>query len=688
MHIASSHKPGIIASLPVFLVFSAIAVMVVYPVQDFDIFWHIANGRAMVESGQIINQEIFSYTSAGRHFNNHAWLSQIIFFLIYNTAGANGLIAVKALLTMLTSAFVFVTCRGQGLTALHAALLCFLGFWASQFRYVVRPHLFSYLFLSMLAYILFSYRRNVMSGKILWLMPVIMLLWDIMHGAIYGLILLGAFLASETAKPLIYRTLNWPGLAPMSDVRLKKLWIYFGATILLMLISPYGLLSYDIFIQFVSDNLMTSMTAEFQPPTLSGKPLFWIFLAISTIFLFLSRKNADLTSLVILIPFSAMAMRYVRGIGPFCIIAAVITAVHLPALFEKMNTAARRIVNITLVVCLFGSLIYTGYYKFFSPPRYDSFGTGLNSDSFPEGSARFVKAVGLEGNMYNTDRYGGYLAYFIYPERKIFHYNHHMLFDALEKFVHEPQTREKWQINYAIIGRPDEWDMFERDGYVPIYWEPTAAVMVKNNESNRPLIQRYKLKYFSPIMPKDRFIKLSNSPSVLPRLAQETADYLSMRQDKAIADNFAAIVKVDRPSLTIDTRIKLLNVTMKYNKESASINAVLGSLLYKTGKKDEAKAKLLQAVKLDDSLKEARFSLAYLNFDQGDYAEAESNFKKVLAMNPKHPDTLYGLGLTYSKQNRNKEAKSIFQQYIDIAPNSPWAQNARNFIAKTPVVVD
>ena len=48
--------------------------IVIYPIFDPDLYWHLANGREMVDSGRIISEEVFSYTHFGEKFANHEWL--------------------------------------------------------------------------------------------------------------------------------------------------------------------------------------------------------------------------------------------------------------------------------------------------------------------------------------------------------------------------------------------------------------------------------------------------------------------------------------------------------------------------------------------------------------------------------------------------------------------------------------
>lgn len=673
------------SSLPILLVLGVVSLLLIFPVQDFDIFWHLANGRAMLDSGTIVNQEIFSFTSNGKHFSNHAWLAQIIFFLVFTKFGANGLIAAKLVIAMAIAVCLYVFGRKQGCPPLIAALICLLAFGASLFRYVERPELFSSLFLTVVGALLFLYRSKLVSATVLPLLPIIMLSWDVMHGALYGVIFLGAFMTAESVKVFLPGK-GGPTFPAMEKSDLKRLWLWVVVTVLMMLLSPYGLRSYDIFYEFMNNNRMTSMTAEFQPTAWNEQPLFWGMLAVTVGAVFSAGRSLDLTSLGLLIPFTGLAIRYVRGIGPFALVAALLLAVNLgPIVLASLaNPNRKRWVNGVCLMLLVLGLAYSLYYKFSDPPRYDSLGLGVSEDAFPVGSARFVKAARLTGNMYNTDRYGGYLAYYLFPERKIFHYNHHILFDALERYVHEPETRAQWQVNYAIVGRSDEWDMFSKDGFVPVYWEPTGAVLLKDSRDNQALIKRYAIRYFSPVMPAKEFYELAKNPIVMPVLAKEISDYLAERQDHEKVEILVGLLS-NQAILAPDAALTLLSRAEPYNADNPKLAARLGTLSYQQGLLEQAEKYLNRAIALDSAQVEARFSLAYLCYDQQKFAVAAEHFKKILQLNPRHADTIYGLGLCFYQLGRNSEASQSFKQYIELVPDGQWAEQARKFIAQFPV---
>ncbi len=685
MHLPTTTRSRCLRCLPITVVLAVVALLAIFPVQDFDIFWHLANGRAMVEQGRIINQEIFSFTANGKSFSNHAWLAQIIFFLVFKGLGANGLIALKVLITTLIGLGLYRVGRREGLAPVPAALIWLLAFAASRSRFVERPDLFSLLFLALLGAILFSYRGHRGSTRSLCVLPLMMGMWDLMHGALYGTIFLAAFMAGETITYLLPARLGGALLPAMPKERFKTLWLLVGVTAAVMLVSPYGLRTYEIFYEFMNNNLMTSMTAEFQPIRLNEHPWFWLLLLVSGSSILARGRRLDLTTLCLFIPFAGMAIRYVRGIGPFSVVAALVLAVNLPAILSALAASPerqRRQEFLSVLLLIIGLIVALGY-KFAPTPRYDSLGLGVSADGFPVGSARFIKAAHLSGNMYNTDRYGGYLAYTLFPERKIFHYNHHMLFNALERYVHEPETRAQWRINYAVVGRSDEWDMFAKDGFVPVYWEPTGAVMVKETAANRPIIERYAIRYFSPVMPKEEFFKLAQNPAIMPVLAREISDYLAQRQD---GEKTRILVEMlaHQTLVAPKTSIELLSRAERYNSQEPRLAAVLGTLCYQQGENEQAALYLNQALTLDPKQVEALFSLAFLLYDQQKFQAAADHFQRILAIVPRHPDTIYGLGLALNQLGRTQEARRSFQAYLDLVPEGPWVEKARNFLAAPP----
>ena len=171
-------------SLFAFVSAAAAAVLVFYPIQNYDFFWHIANGRNMVQNLTIVNTEIFSFTKAGAHFHNHEWLSQILFYLMYEHLGSLGLVIFKSTVVALTGYLLFRTMRYLDVRPEISGVLVMVAIVLGIGRYTIRPQIFSFLFISLQGFLLYGYRKGNVGYRWLFILAPVMVLWDYLHGAV------------------------------------------------------------------------------------------------------------------------------------------------------------------------------------------------------------------------------------------------------------------------------------------------------------------------------------------------------------------------------------------------------------------------------------------------------------------------------------------------------------------------
>ncbi len=86
--------------------------------------------------------------------------------------------------------------------------------------------------------------------------------------------------------------------------------------------------------------------------------------------------------------------------------------------------------------------------------------------------------------------------------------------------------------------------------------------------------------------------------------------------------------------------------------------------------KGDQVAKLQALTKQQPNLAEAHFALAQAYLAREQYADAEGEFKRVIALQPKNIEAQYDLGLVYLSQKRTDEAKSTFSQILAQDTNS------------------
>lgn len=419
----------------------------VFPVNDFDTFWHLANGRAMVEQHTIVNKEIFSYTRPDAEFRNHQWLAQVMLYETYAKLGPNGLIAFKLLIAAGVIGLLFMAARTQGADALTSASLVLLVFLAGYKRYTERPQLFSFLLLALLALLLNAHRAGRLRPLALYVtVPVTMVLWDITHGAVFGVIYLGAFAAGE----LVRRFFVPYGREARKDT-FKPLMITLLITAACMLASPYGPRSYEMFMAYTTAAPEVIANQEFMPTTLAEFGVFWFLLGLTAALNILFHKKLDIAQALVLAAFAVLGVRYNRAASVFALAALPALAYYLAMVPEILTSATeRRWLKGYYALLIAGALACVVLVKLPAPGYAFGFGGGIYEGSFTRGAVDFIKRTDLKGNMYNPGHIGGYLAYEM-PQRRIFQYNHTNVFGDLYRESLSPDFLDKYAIAYAII---------------------------------------------------------------------------------------------------------------------------------------------------------------------------------------------------------------------------------------------
>src|SRR5215472_13567063 len=74
---------------------------------EHDIWWHMLNARHLLQHHAFTRVDMYSFTAAGSPWLDHEWLSEIVFYLGYNSFGLRGLLAVYFVILMLIIAGIY-----------------------------------------------------------------------------------------------------------------------------------------------------------------------------------------------------------------------------------------------------------------------------------------------------------------------------------------------------------------------------------------------------------------------------------------------------------------------------------------------------------------------------------------------------------------------------------------------------
>src|SRR5437588_522509 len=93
--------PGALDLLPAVLVAALAFLLASTPARNSDLWLHLAAGRALVRGQAPLGTDPFASTTTGAAWVNHAWLSDVALYGLYERGGSRALVVAKALLVAL-----------------------------------------------------------------------------------------------------------------------------------------------------------------------------------------------------------------------------------------------------------------------------------------------------------------------------------------------------------------------------------------------------------------------------------------------------------------------------------------------------------------------------------------------------------------------------------------------------------
>lgn len=110
----------------------------------------------------------------------------------------------------------------------------------------------------------------------------------------------------------------------------------------------------------------------------------------------------------------------------------------------------------------------------------------------------------------------------------------------------------------------------------------------------------------------------------------------------------------------------------------------LAELLYRAEDLAAARERYYAAIEMDEDYVEARSNLGCVLTELGELSLAEAAFRGALEYHPDYADAHFHLARLLDRIERRHEASKHWQQFLDLAPASPWANEAHDRIAGTP----
>ena len=126
-----------------------------------DFFWHVKTGEWIVENGKIPTIDVFSWYGIANNYTwyAHEWLSDVIYYLIYNLVGLKGITVFSLLCISLNHLLLMKLTEDKWKKHSNVAFLWF--FYHITILSLVlqcRPFIFSFIFLNIELYLLYKFK--------------------------------------------------------------------------------------------------------------------------------------------------------------------------------------------------------------------------------------------------------------------------------------------------------------------------------------------------------------------------------------------------------------------------------------------------------------------------------------------------------------------------------------------------
>jgi tetratricopeptide (TPR) repeat protein len=128
----------------------------------------------------------------------------------------------------------------------------------------------------------------------------------------------------------------------------------------------------------------------------------------------------------------------------------------------------------------------------------------------------------------------------------------------------------------------------------------------------------------------------------------------------------------------IEMAAELLRAVMAAGGPRAEVCFQLAELLYRLGDAGAARERYYMAIELDEDFVEARNNLGCVLAEEGQLELAAAALQGAIVCHPDYPDAHYHLARTLDELGRESEAEHHWQRFLKLAPDSPWADEARD----------
>jgi hypothetical protein len=380
---------------------------------DPDLWWHLRTGQLIVETGKVPHFDPFSLTRGGHAWVSHEWLSDVLFYELWQRGGPAALILFSAIITTAGFMLLYLRCPAQKHWA--AAATAF-GALASAPVWGVRPQMFTFTMASLLLWLVEAGENR---PKLLFWIPPLFLLWLNLHaGFALGPALLLAYAIGLLWEVAVGNTL-WQEVRPL----LIHVGLLLVACLALVPVNPSGTQLFRYPFDTLRSAEMRSFITEWFSPDFHRwlySPFLLVWLLVLTV-LATSRVRPKGRVLAPLLLTGFASLDAVRHIPIFILVATPVIAAALPVASASSLGSERRLVSSrfrtlfnTAVVILIATFALA---KWVVLVRNQG---AREAERYPLAAIASLRSKGRPQKLFVYYDWGGYALWKLYPEYRVF----------------------------------------------------------------------------------------------------------------------------------------------------------------------------------------------------------------------------------------------------------------------------
>ncbi|MBI3180623.1 MAG: tetratricopeptide repeat protein [Myxococcales bacterium] len=626
---ARGDRASLALALALFAVASLIAL---FPLNDTDLWWHLASGRWIVEHRALPGADPFGAVTGGRPWADVHWLFQLGALALYRLAGLSALGFAKAALVG-AGAVLLLRAAGARGAAAHACVVPSLALALLSVRHLllVRPVIVTLLFAAVFLVLLERFARDGRPRILLVLLPLQALWVNVQPLWPLGPFLLGAYLGGAVAQRLASKG------QPDPHPRWRPLAFALVGVALACLATPLGLEGLAVPFRHLGRiepgpaSLFSLNVSENVPAFLLERggdteirPFKWLAAAAFASFL-LRVRAPRFDRLLAVSGMLVPALMANRNVLPFVWVAAPLALANvLDFLGERLSRvpkAPAALAGLAASVLVAIPVARAAY----SEPSLGAPGPFR----LPLRSTELLDEMGVEGTVFCSIRYGGYLLFRLHPRVRPTIDGRLIL-----------QTPEEFREHLAVGDEPRRFDAYAarlgvRAVVLPVFapdrYRRLVAYLYRSASWRMVHLDGFEALFLPAESRHPPGISLEEPRAVAALAAQVSAAWRPqgpLVEARALRGLAELLAELGLPSRAREVLSGL---------KGPAARVLEARCLYLEGRLTEARARAGAVLEADPGDVESLGLLALIALDEGRATESLDMARRALAENPRDP---------------------------------------------------